>query len=82
MYLLLLLPNRQVEKRWMIMKKVENSEKIIQTLKVETVGLGFIISDYNNCGMNCASVHCSKMLMRNDCSISCQAMGWKAEYRH
>lgn len=81
MYLLLLLPNRQVEKRWMIMKKVENSEKIIQTLKVETVGLGFIISDYNNCGMNCASVHCSKMLMRNDCSISCQAIGWKAEYR-
>lgn len=42
---LLLLTNRQVEKRWMIMKRLENSsEKIIQTLKVETVGLGFIIS--------------------------------------
>lgn len=40
----------------MIMKRLENSsEKIIPTLKVETVGLGFIISDYENCGMNCAS---------------------------
>lgn len=63
------------------MRKAENSEKIIQTLQVETVGLGFIITDYDNCGMNCASVHCSKMSMRNDRSMSCQAMGWKSEYR-